>query len=90
MLINDKLALSEQVINDQYVMIFPKDAFLEAPFRVTTDDGDLVYEITDYIVFVRKEVKANGETKFVFGKLDPIGQKLIELEERIDEIAGNK
>jgi len=88
MKINDIPALSEEVVNDQYVMIFPQDTFIDPPFRVTTDEGAEIHVVDGYPAFERKEVIKSGLTKYVYGKADPVGERIAQIEKLIAEIEG--
>ena len=87
MQINGIPAQSEGVINDRYMMIFPQDTFISPPFAVTTTDGDEVYTIDAYPVAISKEINmSTGETKIMYGRLDPVGERITQLEQMIAEI----
>jgi len=71
MTINGKSALSEDIVNNQYVIIFPEDTNINPPFEVRTGSGDLVHTVDDFTVFLFKETMADGKTtKMFFGRAD--------------------
>jgi len=89
MKINGFPALSEDKVNDQYVMIFPQDVLILPPFVVTTSEDEHVYTVDDFTSAIRKEINmVTGETMVVYGKPDPIAEKLAELEKQIAELEG--
>ncbi|MCL2588000.1 MAG: hypothetical protein FWD84_01180 [Oscillospiraceae bacterium] len=86
MKINGIEALQEEIQGNVYSMTFPRvPDTLNAPFVVTTTEGDEVHTISDFTIPLQKLIDlATGQTVVVFGKSDERDLKIASLEEQLE------
>ena len=86
MKINGIEALQEEVQGKVYVMTFPEaPGDLQAPFVITTPEGEEVYTVSEFTVPLRKEVDLpTGVTTIIFGKPDEREVKIQTMEKQIE------